>query len=187
MKQFVILLSFVLVLASCHRDTTYTESKVNNRYIISIPDYMKPSYFLHKDASFQCADTTKDIYAVVMDEKKKTLESYAMHFTLETYFTNITKQPFLKTIKNGKITSPVKDTISGNNTLLAEITGSVKNTEVYYRLAVIESPTAFYQVVVWTKADKKDEMLPEMNKIIHSFKELPLAKEEQPQENKQAN
>ena len=185
MKQFFILLSFVVVLTSCHHDTTYTESKVNNRYIISIPDYMQPSSFLHKDASFQCADTIKDIYAVVMDEKKKTIESYGMNFTLETYFSNITKQPFLTTIKNGKVTAPVKDTISGNNALLAEITGSVKNVEVYYRMAVIETPTAFYQVLVWTKADKKEEMLPEMNKIIYSFKEMPVAKEEQPKENRQ--
>jgi hypothetical protein len=187
MKQFFILFSFIILLSSCHRDTTYTESKVNNRYAISIPDYMQPTTFLHKDESFQCADTLKDFYAIVMDEKKKTLENYGMSFTLDTYFTNITKQPFLTTIKNGKVTTPIKDTISGNKALLAEITGTVKNAEVYYRMAIIETPAAFYQILVWTKADKKQEMLPEMNKIIHSFKELPVAKEEQPHENKQGN
>ena len=181
MKKIFLYSSLFAVLLSCHNDAVFINQMVNSRYTISIPEYLKPCTYLQKEASLQCADTTNDVYAVVIYEKKKVLQSYNMSFNLDSYFDNIIHQPFLETIKNAKVTSPLRDTINGNHLLLAEITGTVNKTDVYYKMAIIETPYTFYQILVWTKAERKDEMLGDMMKIIMSFKELPLPLSELPE------
>jgi hypothetical protein len=48
-------------------------------------------------------------------------------------------------------------------------------------MGVIETPYAFYQILTWTRADKKDEFQPDMNAMIESFKELPQPASELPE------
>jgi hypothetical protein len=153
-KTFFILI--VIAFASCVKQTVFTEAKVNNRYAISVPEYLQPCADLHKDASLQYQNAEKDIYAIVIDEKKATMLEHDLDYDLDLYFKSIASQPFLETIQNGKVSPPGRQEINGNKALIAEITGSVQGTDVYYRMAVIESPYEFYQVLIWTRAENKD-------------------------------
>ncbi len=184
-RVFVFLLA-MLTLAACNRPAVFAEVKVNDRYTISIPDYLQPCKDLHKDASLQYQNPDKGIYALVIDEKKKTMQDYDLNYDIDAYFNNIAKQGFIDAIKNGKISIPGRQEINNNKALIAEITGKVEETDVFYKLAIIETPSTFYQFLAWTSAENKEKFEPDMLKMIESFKELPVAKEELP-ENKTLN
>lgn len=170
----------LLFLFSCSSETAFKEVKVNERYAVSVPEYMQACTDLHKDASFQFQNTEKDIYAIVIDERKKTMEKYDLDYDLDLYFKN-SSQPFLETIKDGSVSVPSPEKINGEKALISEITGKIDQTSVYYKLGIIETPYAFYQILTWTSADNKSRYEQDMMRIIRSFKELPQPNTELPQ------
>ena len=180
-KRFLFLICITFALASCQHETVFTEVKVNDRYAILIPDYLQPCADLHKDASLQYQNVEKDIYAIVIDEKKITMQGYDLDYDLDLYFKSIASQPFLETIKDGKVSIPELRQIDGHKASVAEITGKIDGTEVYYKLAVVETDYEFYQLLVWTRAENKGKFETDMIKMIESFKELSHPKEELPQ------
>ena len=137
---------------------------------------MKPCADLHKDASLQFQNVEKDIYAIVIDEKKKTMIDYDLNYDIYSYYKNIASQPFLDSITNGKITNPKNETIHGNKAMVSEITGKIEDTDVYYKLCVVETSSSFYQVIMWTRADNKEKFEGDMVKMIESFTEFPTSK-----------
>ncbi len=179
MRKFLSIVILSL-LFSCHEETKFTEVNINNRYTIEIPTYMKPCSDIQKDASLQYQNLEKDVYAIVIDEKKVTMQDYNLSFDLDTYFNNISSQGFSESIKNGKISIPGRQEINGNKALIADITGRLEGNDVYYKFAVVETPYEFYQILTWTRADHRESLEPDMIKIIESFKELPHPKEEIP-------
>lgn len=178
--RYILILFVVFALTSCKKETVFTEVKVNNRYSLLIPDYMQACTDLHKDASLQYQNIEKDIYALVIDEKKKTMQDYSLDYDIDTYFNNIASQGFSENIKDGKVSIPGRQEINGHKALIAEITGKIEENEVYYKLGLIETPYEFYQILVWTRAQNKEELQGDITKMIESFKELPHPEEELP-------
>ncbi len=180
-KHYSFFLILIFVISSCNRPAVFTDVKINSRYTISLPDYLQPCADLHKDASLQYQNTEKDVYAIVIDEKKKTMVNYDLNYNLDSYFNNIASQGFIESIKNGKVSIPGRETINGNKALVAEITGKIDQTDVFYKMGIIETPFTFYQILVWCRAENKEKYESDMMKIIESFKEMPLPKEELPE------
>jgi hypothetical protein len=180
-NRYILLLIVPLAFASCKRETVFTEVKVNNRYSLSIPDYLQACTDLHKDASMQYQNVEKDIYVMVIDEKKKTMQDYNLDYDIDTYFNNIASQGFAENIKDGQVSIPGRQTISGNKALIAEVTGKIEENEVYYKLALIETPYEFYQILAWTRAQNKEKLEGDIVKMIESFKELPHSADELPE------
>jgi hypothetical protein len=178
--RFIFILIALFTFNSCKHETVFTEVKVNNRYSLSVPDYMQPCTDLHKDASLQYQNIDKDIYTLVIDEKKKTMQDYSLDYDIDTYFNNIASQGFSENIKDGKVSIPGRQQINGHKALIAEITGKIEENEVYYKLGLIETPYEFYQILVWTRAQNKEELAPDITKMIESFQELPHPEEELP-------
>lgn len=172
-----VLLTFVV---SCKKETVFKEVKINDRYSISVPDYLQPCTDLHKDASLQYQNTEIDIYAMVIDERKKTMENYSLDYDIDLYYNNIASQPFLETIKDVNISPAGRQKIDGHKALISEITGKIDQNSIYYRLGVIETPYAFYQLLIWTRGDNREKYEPDMKKMIESFKELPQPDSELP-------
>jgi hypothetical protein len=129
----------------------------------------------------QYQNVEKDIYVMVIDEKKKTMQDYNLDYDIDTYFNNIASQGFAENIKDGKVSIPGRQTISGNKALIAEVTGKIEENEVYYKLALIETPYEFYQILAWTRAQNKEKLEGDIVKMIESFKELPHSADELPE------
>lgn len=180
-KRFLFLFTLAVAISSCKQETVFTDVKVNNRFEISVPEYMQPCADLHKDASLQYQNTEIDIYAMVIEEKKSTMEDYDLDYDIDLYFKNIASQAFIENIKNGKVSPPGRQTIDGNKALTSEITGNIDGTDVYYKMAIVESKYSFYQILTWTRADRKEKYISDMTKFIESFKELPHPPEDLPQ------
>lgn len=181
MKKSLLILTLIFTFSACKRETNFAEVNINQRYTVLLPDYLQPCADLHENASLQYQNAEIDIYAMVIEEKKSTMENYDLDYDLELYYNSIASQAFVDNIKNGKISPPGRQEINGNKALVSEITGNFDGKDVYYRMGIIETPYSFYQVLMWTQAAKKDEYLPDMIKMLESFKELPHPQEELPQ------
>ncbi len=179
MKKALFLLFFTS-LFSCNQETTFAEVNINNRYTISMPAYMKPCNDIQKDASLQYQNLEKDVYVIVIDEKKVLMQDYDFNFNLDAYFNNISSRGFAENIKDGKLSVPGRQEINGNKALIADITGKLEENNVFYKFAVIETPYEFYQILSWTRADNREKLEKDMVKMIESFKELPHSAEELP-------
>ncbi len=175
---FLLIIPFALV--SCKHETVFTEVKVNNRYSMNVPDYLQPCTDLHKDASMQYQNVEKDIYAMVIDEKKKTMQDYSLDYDIVTYFDNIASQGFADNIKDGQVSKPTQKEINGHKAMIAEVTGKIENNEVYYKLGLIETPYEFYQILIWTRASNKENLESDMVRMVESFQELPHPQDELP-------
>ncbi|MCX6294557.1 MAG: hypothetical protein NTX97_00595 [Bacteroidetes bacterium] len=179
-NRYIFLFIIPFAFVSCKRETVFTEVKVNNRYSMLVPDYLQPCTDLHKDASLQYQNIEKDVYAMVIDEKKKTMQDYSLDYDIDTYFNNIASQGFAENIKDGKVGIPGRQEINGHKALIAEVTGKIENNDVYYKLALVETPYEFYQILIWTRAQNKKDLEPDIIKMIESFKELPHSEDELP-------
>ena len=178
-RKFLFSTLLILAITSCNTETVFKEVKVNDRYSISVPEYLQPCVDLHKDASFQYQNNEKDMYAIVIDERKKTMAKYDLDYDIALYY-KVATQPFSEA-KNGIVGVPVKEKIDGHDALVSEIKGNLEGIDVYYNIGVIETPFAFYQILTWTRADNKDKYEGDMTRMIESFKELPQPDSELPQ------
>lgn len=181
LKQFLFSSALILLLTSCNKNTVFSEVKIANRYTISVADYMQPCSDIQKDASLQYQNIEKDIYMIVIDEKKKMIQDYNLEYDIDTYFKNITSKGFSESISDGKISIPGRQEINGHKALIADVTGKVEKNEVYYKLALIETSYAFYQILIWANAQNKEKFESDMVTMIESFKELPISKSELPE------
>ncbi len=172
MKKIIILFSVLFFITACSTKTAFHEVTINNQYTADMPEYLQPCADIHPDASLQYQNTELEIYAIVIDEKKETMENYDLDYDIDLYYKSIALQPFSEKIQNGKISPPGRQTINGHNALTADITGKVDNNEVFYRLAVIETTNAFYQLLIWTRAENREKYMNDFNTIIESFKEI---------------
>ncbi len=181
MKKYFLFIPLLIFVNSCTKETVFTSVKVNEKYTIAIPDYLKPCTDLHKDASIQYQNPEKEVYAIVIDERKKLMADYDLDYDLDLYYKNIASQAFIESIKNGKISPPGRQEIDGHKALITEITGNINGTDVYYRMGIIETPYAFYQLLAWTRTENKEKYMADMIKMIESFKESPQPASELPE------
>jgi hypothetical protein len=173
MKNFTFLFFLLSTLfISCKKETVFNSVTINDNYSISIPEYLSPSTGMHQQASAQYENKEKEFYLLVIDESKADMQTYDLDYDIDTYYKNIVSKPFKDFIQGGKISIPGRQTINGAKALIADIEGEVNHTQIFYKLAVIETPNKFYQVVVWTRADQKEMYEKDMLAIIESLKEI---------------
>lgn len=136
---------------------------------------MEEAKELNPNATLQFQDTYREVYLIVLHEEKGLEE-----LTLEEYY-KYTKDKLEKnSLKNKKFTDPSKKEVNGNQIMQAEFTGTLSYKEdnetqeigVFYIFQVVESPTDFYQIYTWTKAEQREKYQKDMQNMLDSFKEL---------------
>lgn len=162
---------FVLLgLMSC-ADGTRREV-VNSRYVVVVPEEMKPVASLHENASLQQMSAENELYLVVIDESKEEMKKHELDYDLPLYFTNIVSRQFIEKVHEVSISEPVKKEINSLPALVSTITGKADSTEIFYKVAVIESPTHFYQLLTWTTGSRRATNEPSMEAMVNSFSEV---------------
>lgn len=166
-------LTLALLFVSCDKQADdHVLVQVNKDYCVELPTFLKPVNDLHELSACQYGNDEKELYFVLLNVSKQEISQNGWNMDLEQYFNNVAAQPFAENISNGMISDPVKKEINQLPALTAEITGEVNGSQAYYKLAVIETESDFYQLLVWTRADKKDEHSQEMEKILGTFKNI---------------
>lgn len=169
MKHIFILVSIAL-LFSCSPGSH--ELKVNNKYAITLPEAMKPVADLNEAASLQRADETRELYVVVIDESKEEMKKHDLDYDLDLYFRNIFSRNVIESLSDASISEPEKVAKDNASEMIVDVTGKADTTAVYYKAAIVETPSSFYQVLVWTTGSKREKLQEEMSGIVRSFREL---------------
>ena len=123
---------------------------------------------LHKQASLQVGNKSKEVYMIVITDTKADLDS----FTLEKHHQQ-TRGRMLKTMKNASATDPVSLTIDDHPALQDELTGTEKGTNVVFLHTIVDDGDHFQQILAWTlksRWQKHNQLLREVTASFRSEK-----------------
>jgi len=178
--KFSALAFLFLGLVGCSGEIAWKTDKSTGFYEIDIPERMEVMDDLNPDATSQFGyikeegDAAKEHYVIVLMETKEEIATYDLGFELDAMsYSELALQAleggldsYEVLTKNAKV-----EKVNGMDCVKNEISGSIGDVNVFYKLGLFEGEKAFYQVLTWTIEDQKDEFGPHMDKIINSFKE----------------
>lgn len=175
MKKITALL--VLLCFSCNVKEEFKTITVKNKYSVSIPENLDEATNLNEDASFQYQNLINEYYVIVIDEPKASFHNAIIENAaditpnLEGYYNTITRH-LKDNIKNFKLYDVKSTVINSKKAKVFSISGKVEGYDVFYKYAIIEGKSDYYQIMSWTEKSKEAEYSNSMETTINSFKEL---------------
>lgn len=181
MKVRFFLMLILMSLFGCNKEKTFKVKAVHSKdnYSVEVPIFMTKSEILHREATLQFQDISRELYLVVIDEPQDEFNALAemeeisgKHYTsnLDGY-TTLLIDNLQSNIIECKIFNLKDVNINGLSAKQFQITGIVDGIEVFYQLACIQGDRKYYQVVSWTILKNKKAYASAMEKAILSFKE----------------
>ncbi len=168
---FIILI--MVTALSAQQDMDLQNISIGGKYSIMVPRVMVKTTSLNDIASLQYNAPEKELYSIVIDESMSSLLNSNLKLNLGIYFKmacfNIATG--LADFNIIKITASTR----GNLQIMqSEFTGFLKsnNIGIYYKVAVIQSPTSFYQIFTWTLKNQQEQYQDVFQSMIDSFREI---------------
>jgi hypothetical protein len=172
MKQVRVLSALLLValIWGCSSESEFREVYVNDLYWIDLPSYLDSTAEFNSDASLQYVNKEKAVYIMVIDQPKAEYEAADMQVSLDDYYGLVALQ-FSEGKEHSSADEPNTINVNGMRSLQTEATGKENTHDIYYKLAVVESESHFYQILVWTLLKQKEKYSNDLQKMIDSFHE----------------
>jgi hypothetical protein len=174
MKKRIILatMCIILVLAGNEliaQEKGFSTKKLGNIIFVDVPDYMTKTFGLNDIAKVQYANSEKEAYTIIIEEDKDDIKTAGGSFENSQDYYNY----FIKNFGIDSIAvlseSPAK---SGKlNAYQAQISGHIDNLDLFYLVTIVESPTHFYNIISWTVAENKNQLINDFKRIASSLKE----------------
>lgn len=185
MRVFFTLIFLATLLVGCDKpfNTELQTYSLDPRFSISLPKGLQPMSGLHEFAPIQFGDDVIGLYAIALEESKKEIDSVNLSYTAREYshfaLRNVTigLDSVLTENSMDYILSPFScyaTDVTGLKTVDGEL------YPVHTKLVVFESPTHFYQVMLWTGADQLPEFEPLMEQVICSAQAIPYTEPTSP-------
>ena len=175
MKTYFLFISMVLLVVSCEQKDDLQTITIGNEYSIALPSSLSKAENLNTEASLQYQNIFRELYVIVLDEPKKEVDSYLESTSSASGlngYAKLLKNNFKEALEKPTFSEPKNSQINGLKAQLHSVSATVEASEIYYELAYIEGKSNYYQVLVWTVYDQKENHIEEMKEIISSFKEL---------------
>jgi hypothetical protein len=179
------LLIVLLIFIGCKNKSeqtyrTYGENRiytVENKYEVLIPKSLNQTDRLNDLTDFQFENIDDDLYVIILDQPKQTFykaiedKQYNEQPNLTGYCNTVIKH-FNELYNKFIVYDISRKKLNSSNAVVFSMTGISKEDgiEDFYRYAVIESDSRFYQIMSWTKKEKEKNVIDRMNQIIMSFK-----------------
>lgn len=155
--------------------------KIQNKYQISIPKYMKQTNQLNDEASLQYNNLFKENYIIIIDESKETFVSAmndaeindTIYSVIENY-RNIQLELLNSSITVREEKQSEKMTINNMEAVQVSFVGKIPEVddEVAYILTFIEGKNDLYMIMTWTLHKYSKRYTGTYQQMAHSFKEL---------------
>lgn len=169
MKKAIALILITFSMISCDSKQEYQTVTIEHKYSIELPSFLSEVNNLNPEASLQYQNPLREFYVLVLDEAKADFPNLAA-IDLDGY-NNLLRNNLESSIGN-PVFSPTRDTlINGLKAKMFSLSGTTQGLDIHYEFAYLESDKNFYQILTWTLLNRKDKFLPDMKKIIASFKE----------------
>ena len=188
-KNIFIVVIIALILSSCDSNKTKVV-KTRGLYNLEIPEFLSETYNLNTDASLQYQNELREFYVVGIHESKKLFHQSVIDNGLEDFYTSdldgYTKLLLdnlessldldsIPSIKPKKINGLNASTIDFS-CKIRDITVSPDEIDIYWKFTYIEGKNNYYQIIVWTLADRREEYQSTIDAIADSFVETDKSK-----------
>lgn len=177
--RYLLLFLLPLVLHSCANSFEKETIIIEDKYSISLPNFLSKSKTLNDDASLQYQNLLREFYVIVIDETKEEVHDLVNNddnlFHISTDFDGykrlITENMSLA-INFNKVTVEETTKINGMTAYVQSMEGNLQGHDIFYKIGLVEGKDHYYQIFVWTLLDKKSEYESIMDDILNSFKEV---------------
>lgn len=169
-NQLIAIALLVCVVAGCRQlsrigNPTVLKSR-DGKFQLTVPAGCRENAKLNDEAEIRAANLVDEVYVIVLTEAKT---DFSDDMNLDE-FTRITRDSLSSKLKETVATQPVPVTISGNSGRAYEVDGVVDRVKLTYRVATVETPDHYHQVITWTLQSRKDENRATLQQIIDSFR-----------------
>lgn len=165
----------VLFFLSCSSPARVTPVVIDDQYSLDLPESMIPAHF-NDNATLQYKDSVRELYVVALAEPKKTIAAHGLVYDLDLY-SRIAMRRIDSTANDSAKFKPEPVTINGLKGLRGvfkrvELMGKKEPQEILREITIVESPTHFYQIEIWTLASWEKRNRADIDAIRNSFKEV---------------
>ena len=173
---YVVLVPALAVL-SCNQPPPPVERvsvPIDSLYQVDMPSNLQPGYDMHDYASLQYYDTSMDFYLLGIEDAKRNLgEIKRMRLKLRGYYefveSSVLERVGAYELVAGQEIQLSKDlkVKSGDYYVTSDIEEG--GYELFYRIAVFENDSYFYQMIFWLPYDLHCEQMNWIDTITNSF------------------
>ena len=171
--HLIALMLLVSVVAGCKQLQSMASPTVlkssDGKFQLTVPGGWHENASLNDKAQIKGANPLEEMYVIVLTEAKS---DFTNEMTLDE-FTRITRDSIVSNVSSNDATQPRPVLINGNPGRQYEVEGVVKGVKLAYRVATVETPEHFHQVISWTLLSRKDKNENTLQKVIDSFRTTP--------------
>jgi len=184
MKNALLTTAIALVLfISCNQQPDTQTIKIKGKYTIDIPTSFTRNDSLNEDASLTYQDLDRIAFVAVIDESKqeyndmvKNDEALAKYAPNLNGYANLLLDSLKEKIKLDTLPKFKEIKINKLKARILEVTGTISDSPIYWKIAYIEGKNTYYQVMGWTLLSKKEENQEVIDAMINSFRETDKSK-----------
>ncbi|MES2573511.1 MAG: hypothetical protein V4572_01085 [Bacteroidota bacterium] len=164
-----IVITLFLITANAFSQTKLKRYKVGHNFFLKLPSYMSKTVDLNDLASFQFQNKLMNVGGFIQEYDKEQLRLAKIDCnTINNYFEIFIKDAF----KGQPDRQPEFKKIGENNFIEYDVSYSgTNNTDLYYFIGIVESPTTYYTIICISNLVNKDRFKPDFQKILYSFRE----------------
>jgi hypothetical protein len=141
----------------------------DGKFQLTVPGGWQENASLNEKASIKAANPLEEMYVIVISEPKV---DFTQEMSLDE-FTKITRESIISNLGSSDATEPKPVTINGNAGRAYDVQGTVKNVKLAYRVATVETPEHYHQLITWTLQSRKDKNEATLQSVIDSFRPTP--------------
>jgi len=139
----------------------------DGKFSISIPTYLSKTDSIDPSALLQYKNRKEQLFLLVY-EKSDTL-----HLPIEALFKSFSDD-FISRIGRANLIKYYPEKINSHHAVIGNIRGTVNETEVYYRIAVIKvNDTTCFEIIVGTTENNIGQYDEDIGKILNEIKIIP--------------
>jgi hypothetical protein len=165
--------TLILITFKTNAQTAFKEYKGGHVFEVSLPEYMSKTTGLHESGSLQYKSVLKDVYGFIIVDTKEDLSLVELKYSSLNEFYEAVLGDFLKGEEKRKVSKPVYQT--KGDLKFVEIDASYydkeSEIEIYYLAGIVETKTAYYQVLSFGALENKDKFKSDFQKILYSLKD----------------
>jgi hypothetical protein len=173
MRKLIAFVFFVFIQQIIYAQTPTKTYEGGHIFQLNLPTYMSKTGGLNSAASIQYKSVIKDIYGFVIYDTKEELSLVEMNFSSISEFYEEFIKDFLVGEKNRKISKPKISRQGKTSFIESDVTYYDQDAEIeiFYLVGVVETEKAFYKVISWSAADKKDQFKADFQQILYSLRD----------------
>ena len=150
--------------------------EIDGLYAINLPDFLRPSFDMHDYASLQYYDNKTDFYIMGIDDPKDKLGARSRRLKLKAYYDFVESTVFEPTDSLVLLASSVHKEEGKSEIRMGDYFARTRHFDytydLFYRVAVYESDSHFFQIVLWMPFEDHCESINWADQITKSFKLL---------------